>query len=196
MLNTLFQELPSASALESVLNFIRGYYHGCGHPYKEAPDKAMLLHTLLSARASLSKLNKPSPFKKVAVFTHHFIFTSPISCDFPVRVYPPEVPRRYYHNAVLAFEISVASLYGAEIGEGAGKKVLSKPIDISKHQHKDIMISFCQIRELKDVYSRLIALLYETLAYEFNEGVRYPRHDPLKVKQHHDNPQQQIQSAE
>jgi hypothetical protein len=35
------------------------------------------------------------------------------------------------------------------------------------------MIAFSEIKEFKDVYSRLIAVIFETLVYEFNPGIRY-----------------------
>ncbi len=41
------------------------------------------------------------------------------------------------------------------------------------------MIAFCQIIELKETYTRLIAIIYETLAYEFNDNIRFPPNDPL-----------------
>jgi hypothetical protein len=41
------------------------------------------------------------------------------------------------------------------------------------------MIAFCDVKKLDDAYARLIAIIYETLAYEFNDGVRYPTDEPL-----------------
>jgi hypothetical protein len=113
----------------------------------------------------------------VAVFTHNFIYLCPLSRELPPAAYssPFEVSQRAYTNAVVAFEISIASLQGATMGE----KQLSERIDLSRHQHRDLMIAFCQVEQLREGYTRLIAIIYETLAYEFNDDIRYPADAPL-----------------
>jgi hypothetical protein len=180
MLNSLFGNEPSSFALEQTINFIRVYYQACGiGDYDEKPDKELLRSTLISARVSIRQLDNPSPFKKVAVFTHYFIYQCPIGKTLPAGVYPQEVPQRSYHNAAIAFEISRTCLFGAIITRNDGDKSLSNWIDISRHQHKDLMIAFCDVKKLDDAYARLIAIIYETLAYEYNPGVRYPPDAPL-----------------
>jgi hypothetical protein len=181
MLNSLFGNEPSSFALEQTINFIRAYYHAAGvGDYDEKPDKELIRSTLISARASIRQLDNPSPFKKVAAFTHYFIYQCPIGKNLPDGIYPQEVPKRSYHNALIAFEISKACLHGAIIVREDGEKPLKNPIAISRHQHKDLMIAFCDVKQLNEAYTRLIALIYETLAYEFNDGVRYPPDQPLR----------------
>jgi len=176
MLNALFGNPPTGEVLEQAVNFIQVYYQACGVvDFNLDPDKEMLRHVLLSARHSIRQLDHPSIFKKVAIFTHSFVYTCPLSCNFPEKAYPKEITQRFYHNAVIAFEISRASLHGAKVGE----KTLENPIEISRHQHKDLMIAFCEIREMREAYTRLIAIIYETLAYEFNKGIRYLPNEPL-----------------
>lgn len=180
MLNSLFGNEPSSFALEQTINFVRAYYQASGiGNYDERPDTELLRSTLISARASIRQLDNPSPFKKVAVFTHYFIYQCPIGKTLPVDIYPREVPQRSYHNAVIAYEISKICLHGAIIVCQGNEKTLANPIQISRHQHKDLMIAFCEIKKLEEAYTRLIALIYETLAYEFNDGIRYPPNEPL-----------------
>jgi hypothetical protein len=175
MLNSLFGNEPSSVALEQTINFIRAYYYAAGiGDYDEKQDKELLRHAIISARSSIRQLDNPSPFKKVAVFTHYFIFACPIGKTLPRRIYPEEVSQLSYHNAVLAFEISRTCLHGAIISRNDGDKPLNTWIDISRHQHKDLMIAFCEVDKLDKTYARFIAIIYETLAYEFNPGVRYP----------------------
>ena len=88
-------------------------------------------------------------------------------------------PQRSYHNAAIAFEIARTCLHGAIIIRNDGEKPLNNWIDISRHQHKDLMIAFCDVKKLDEASTRLIAIIYETLAYEFNAGVRYPPGEPL-----------------
>src|SRR5437773_11146070 len=98
MLNKLFGDEPTGDALEEVLNFISAYYHASGvGGYDSRPDMEMLRATLCSIRAALRKLDKPSLFKKLAVFTHYFIFQCPLSNSLPLDIYPEEVVKRFYH---------------------------------------------------------------------------------------------------
>jgi hypothetical protein len=41
------------------------------------------------------------------------------------------------------------------------------------------MIAFCQVKALDETFTRLIAIIYETLAYEFNDDIRYKHDDKL-----------------
>jgi hypothetical protein len=176
MLNSLFDEGVSSDVLEKFTNFSRRFYRKAGIEYVPINDLDQIKAAMISARHALRKLPNPSVFKKAAVFTHYFVALAPITTDFPAKYYPPELKRRYYHNAVIAYEFCILSLKGATIEcTGRPTKSLDFPIKISKHQHQEFMAALCEISpELKDTYTRLIALIYETLAYEFNDDVRYP----------------------
>jgi hypothetical protein len=176
MLNSLFDEGVTPDVLEKFTNFTRRFYRKGQIEYIPINDIDQITAAMVSARHALRKLPNPSIFKKAAVFTHYFVSLAPITTDFPEGSYPPELKRRYYHNAVIAYEFCVASIVGATIKcPDKPDKTLDFPIKISKHQHKEFMAALCEISpELKDTYTRLIALIYETLSYEFNDGVRYP----------------------
>lgn len=176
MLNSLFSDQPNADVLEKLLLFTRRFYRDHGVTYDCLSNCDSISNALIFARHSLRKLPRPSIFKKAAVFTHVFVLYAPITTELPTDFYPPELKRRFYHNAVIAYQFCVASLNGATIETGDAKeptKRLDFPIKISRHQHREFMTALCEINEMKDTYARFIALIYETLAYEFNDGVRY-----------------------
>lgn len=164
---------------ENVQNFIRVFYEGAGaaKPYDIRFHTATVGWVLAQTCADLSHLPKPSIFKKAAQFTLNFVIHNPITTELPATWYPSELPRRDFQNALLAFEICRASMHEAVVHGCDGQtRQLTIPITPSRHQMTDILkclSSIQRVEESFDSYARLLALLYESLAYEFNPKARY-----------------------
>ena len=164
------------SAYEHIQNFIRLFYMKAGaeKPYNIGFHAAVISYVLTKTQADLAHLPNPSAFKKAAQFTLNFVLNNPISAELPAGYYLLEIPHRNLQNALLAFEICRKSLHCAVIDGTDGKtKKLGAKIEPSKHQMVDIIRCLSTIQpaeESYDTYARLLALLYESLAYEFNDA--------------------------
>jgi hypothetical protein len=160
-------------------NFIRVFYEQAGSEkkYDIRFHGAVMAAVIAAASSDLRHLKQPSIFKKASLFTLHFLLNNPIAVELPDGWYPEEVSHLNAQNAILVFEICRQSLHGAIIhGTDGEDKILKIKITPSKHQLVDIIKSFATIPPVPaayDAFSRLLALLYESLAYEFNPTCRY-----------------------
>jgi len=166
-------------AYNKVQNFIRRFYElaGAAHRYDIRYHCAALAWVIAKANNDLAHLPQPSIFKKAGQFTLRFCLDSPITTELPKEYFLDEIPNLKAQNALLAFEICRQSLHKAVIH---GADNLDKPLDNkitpSRHQLTDIIKAFATIQNEEaayDTYARLIALIYESLAYEFNPDCRY-----------------------
>ncbi len=164
------------SAFENVQNFVRAFYSRAGaeKPYNISHHSAVIAYVLTKTQADLAHLPNPSVFKKAAQFTLNFVLNNPIATELPAGYYLSEIPHRNLQNALLAFEICRKSLHNAVIdGTDGQTKTLGGKILPSHHQMVDIIRCLATIQpaeESYDTYARLLALLYESLAYEFNDA--------------------------
>lgn len=186
MINGIFGgDAEFREAYANIQNFIRSFYiqAGANVKYNIPHHCATVGFVMAQTSADLSHLPQPSIFKKSAQFTLNFVIHNPISTDLPDNWYPAEIPRRNFHNALLAFEICRNSLFNAVIyrDDNDGRGIVEKPLKImikpSQHQMGDITKCLAMIQRAEegyDTYARLLALMYESLAYEFNPDCRYP----------------------
>ncbi len=174
-------------AYNKVQNFIRFFYELAGSKQKYDIRYHGVVLNWVCARASsdLEHLPQPSLFKKAGQFTLHFCLNNPITTELPKEFYLEEISNLKVQNAILAFEICRQSLHNAVIhGTDKIDRPLVKKITPSQHQYTDIIKGFATIQNVTaayDTYSRLIALIYESLAYEFNPDCRYKPEDETKI---------------
>jgi hypothetical protein len=112
-----------------------------------------------------------SPFKKAATFTAFFAAERPILTSLPDAVFGPLCT---HQNAIIAFELSIDALEGAQLHHTNGTVVtLEKRIKISKHFWSETIaaISDCMPAQ----HFKCLALLYESLAYQENPLASDPR---------------------
>jgi hypothetical protein len=165
-------------SLNKVQNFIRIFYDQAGgKKYDIRYHGAAICWVMAKANADLAHLPQPSIFKKAGQFTLHFVLNNPITTELPDAWYLDEISHLNVQNAILAFEICRQSFFNAIIhgADGEDKPLLNK-ITPSHHQLVDIIKSLATIQPVPaayDTYSRLMALVYESLAYEFNPHCRY-----------------------
>jgi hypothetical protein len=177
------------SAYENVQNFIRKFYAdaGAANPYNISYHSAVIAYVLAKSQADLAHLPNASIFKKSSIFTLNFVLNNPIVTELPAGYYLHEIPHRNCQNALLAFEICRKSLHKAIIDGSDGKtKTLGAKIEPSQHQMGDIIRCLSTVQpaeEAYDTYARMLALIYESLAYEFNDA-RYkcPANGVIEVK--------------
>jgi hypothetical protein len=165
-------------SLNKVQNFIRVFYENAGgKKYDIRNHGPVICWVMAKASADLSHLPHPSIFKKAGQFTLHFVLNNPITTELPETWYLDEIPHLNVQNAILAFEICRQSFFNAVIHGADGEdKPLKNKITPSQHQLVDIIKSLATIQPVPaayDTYSRLVALIYESLAYEFNPDCRY-----------------------
>ena len=189
MIDGIFSDSDAdvVDAYNKVQNFIRIFYEQAGAKQKYDIRYHGIVLSWVMSRASgdLSHLPQPSLFKKAGQFTLHFCLNNPITTELPDGFYLGEISNLKVQNAILAFEICRQSLHNAVIhGTDEIDRPLLKKIVPSHHQFTDIIKGLATIQNVPasyDTYSRLIALIYESLAYEFNPDCRYKPDDKTTV---------------
>jgi hypothetical protein len=121
-------------------------------------------------------LHKASPFKKISNFITNFIVAQPIKSEFPDTLVINghklnEI--KNHQNAIIAFHIAVDSLENAIIyGKDDTKIELKNKIIVSEHTYFDIIDTLSNVRPID--HFKIVTLLFEQLAYRFNEDASYP----------------------
>lgn len=113
--------------------------------------------------------DKASPFKKAASFTVNFIAERPITTPFSMDKFGKLAD---HQNAIVAFHLSVDALHNAVI-EGCDRepRKLENRIEVSQHFYRDMIVALN--RANSEAHFRMVALLYESLAYQANPDIAY-----------------------
>lgn len=113
-----------------------------------------------------------SVFRKLASFASYFVAERPIINAFPVANIGEDLHRISNHqNAIIAFEIAIASLKDAAICRGDGTFLLANEIKLSKHSYVDIVDALTGVTPLTGM--KLVAVLLEQMAYRQNPECEY-----------------------
>ena len=212
-LGVLTEREPSEQSFKAaarvVFNYAIAEYGYYGVRFKNKSDGgeqfernlSRILEALRRAHLTLSGLTDPSAFKVAAAFTVHLIATNPFEEKLPDSVvgYLADKP-----TALLAFQMCCAFLKGVKIHRRDGKKkILRHPIKVSEHYIEELVRTlwdtFASFEDLSiklgQCYSnvrrsvllsqqiRLVALIYEAIAYQTNPRVPYPTFTRLPYKQ-------------
>jgi hypothetical protein len=105
-----------------------------------------------------------SPFKKAAYFTASFAAERPLLTPLPEPIYGK---LHNHQNAIIAFELSIDALEGAQLHQHDGKViVLEKRIKTSKLFWSETVAAISECIPVH--HFQCLALLYESLAYQEN----------------------------
>lgn len=113
-----------------------------------------------------------SAFKKVANFAAFFSAERPIINPFPPEIIGADLAKIENHqNAMVALNLAVDALHGAQINRSDGEKILVNKIHLSRHSYVDIVDA---ISESTPQHSfKLLTVLFEQLAYKTNPECQY-----------------------
>ena len=116
-----------------------------------------------------------SPFKKAAVFTTNFVNAKPIVTPItsPQFADGPLKDLATHQNAIIAFDLCVDALHGANLIRDGKEIVLTNRISVSLHFWRDLIIALSGSSTVQ--HFGCISLLYEALAYQANPDASYPR---------------------
>ena len=122
---------------------------------------------------STGGLHGASAFKKIATFVAYFVSLRPVKYKFPEKNIGSALSNIQNHqNAIMALEIAIDSLHGAEINRDDGDFVLENRIVLSKHSYIDIVDAIAQVTP--QYGWKLVAVLLEQMAYRHNSSCSYP----------------------
>ena len=110
-----------------------------------------------------------SPFKKAASFTAHFAVIRPILTPLPAAF----ADLQTHQNSILALELSLDALHGAELVKDGVVVKLENRIKMSDHFWKDLVASISNCIPVH--HFNCLSLLYESLSYAENPSASYPR---------------------
>ncbi len=159
--------------LQNIAQYIDSFCFTVGMPYVDINTTALwgVLTSLAADFPYQHGAEKASPFKKVAAFTTNFVAAKPVLTPLPVETFKQLAG---FQNAIIAYQLSVDALHGAEINCQKRNKIfrLEKRIQISKHYWMDLMNALSDCTPLH--HYELLALIYESLAYQWNSDAAYP----------------------
>lgn len=117
---------------------------------------------------------KASVFKKVANFVCYFVAEAPIEGSIPERFSEDLHRVKNSLTAVLAYEIAVTMLHKATIvwTRDNTEHTLENRITVSKHSYIDIIEALSAVTPAS--HFKLVAVLFEQMAYKTNLGCQYP----------------------
>lgn len=143
-----------------------------GAPHAEI-DTGALWGVLKSLGVDCSNrhgVDESSPFKKVATFSADFIAAKPILTPFPDKYFGPLAGCQ---NAIVAYELSVDALHGAEINCQEQKTVIKfeNRIKVPKRYWMELIGALSACSHIH--HHQFLALIYESLAYRCNKGASY-----------------------
>ena len=159
-----------------LLTYIDEFTAGIGETSVEVdPDVcASVLTMMRNDFPHVDGIDRASAFKKMAYFMTFFIGERPmIQPKFSVNNVSPEIFKISNHaNAMVALQIAIDSLEGAEIiREDGSKKVLKGRIQLSEHSYIDMIDALNNISPVN--HYKILAVLLEQLAYKTNSDCQY-----------------------
>lgn len=155
-----------------VLSFIDDYTLSLDNDHVEI-DLAALNRVVRGCRLDFPHkggVETASGFKQVANFVCHFIAERPIVEPFTL---PNDNLMRIenHQNAMVAFSIAESALNNSKIVTENGEKIVSKPIDYSKHSYIDIIEALSATTPASSF--KLVTVLFEQLVYKSNPDCQY-----------------------
>ena len=157
----------------NICHYIEGYYASLGVSSAEIDLSKMMgvVSGMVQHFPSPLGVDKSSPFKKVASFTCFFASERPLLTPLPEAIYGK---LHTHQNAIIAFEMSIDALEGAQLHHADGTVVtLKNRIKMSKHFWSETIAA---ISDCMPVYHfKCLALIYESLAYQENPDASYLR---------------------
>jgi hypothetical protein len=157
----------------NICHYIDEYYAALGISYAEVDLSKMMgvVSGMVQGFPSPLGVEKSSPFKKAAAFTAYFAAERPLLTALPEAVFGS---LHSHHNAIIAFELSVDALEGAQLHQHDGQIVtLKNRIKTSKHFWSETIAAISDCMPVH--HFRCLALIYESLAYQENPDAAYPR---------------------
>ena len=161
-----------------VLTFIAQFYDGVGQRSidVDADQLFSLLRGMYADFPYPGGEDGASAFKKVANFVVYFTAGNPVRTALPPEILgdlPTSVTPIARSNAVLALLIAIASLHGATIKwESGAEHTLVKKIELSRHSFVDIADALTNATPVTSF--KLVAVLFEQMAYKTNPDCQYP----------------------
>jgi len=159
----------------SVLTFINNFFDGLGVQSVNVDiDKVdSILRSMRLDFPHKDGLENASPFKKAANFICYFVAEKPVITTIPSEILGQEFLeiKKEPTNAIVALEVAIEALHGAEIYREDGQCTLSKKIKLSNHSYIDIADALCNITP--NTHFRLVSVLLEQMAYKSNPDCQY-----------------------
>ncbi len=159
--------------LHNIAVYIDSFCAAIGMPNVEIDTRALwgVLTSLAQDFPYRQGVEKASPFKKAAAFTTDFIAAKPILTPFPQEHFGDVAGCQ---NAIIAYELSVDALHGAEINcQIRGRTIkLTERIKVSRHYWMDLISALSACTRVH--HYDLLTLVYESLAYRWNPDASYP----------------------
>jgi hypothetical protein len=161
--------------------FIDELYAQFGLPLED--DLFLRLFPVIAAADEVLRSNvrmpKPSVFKRAAAFSVGFMEESPLSKPFGPGHFGQKIGHVVNHqNAVVAFGYARRCLHKASYFCGAREVELGNPISLSAHFYSDLIVALAAIPQKAKAQAATfhnLALLYEALAYDENDGCYDPK---------------------
>lgn len=157
-----------------LLSYINDFTKGLGEKLIEIDPDIIYYKVLQAMRQDFPYVNgleNANVFKKAAYFMCWFIGEQPIIGAFSDKNVGSLASLSNHQNAIVAFQVAIASLHGATVRHDTTDVVLNNRIRLSSHSYIDIISA---IREAS-VHShyKMITVLLEQLAYKENPGCQF-----------------------
>lgn len=157
-----------------LLSYINDFTKGLGEKLIEIDPDIIYYKVLQAMRQDFPYVNgleNANVFKKAAYFMCWFIGEQPIIGAFSDKNVGSLASLSNHQNAIVAFQVAIASLHDATVRHDKTDVVLNNRIRLSSHSYIDIINA---IREAS-VHShyKMITVLLEQLAYKENPGCQF-----------------------
>lgn len=158
----------------NIINHINAFVgaNGCNEIQVDSQEVSAVCLRMRRDFPHVDGIEKASAFKKVANFVAHFMELRPIksALDIPI----DGIGVDYDINAVIAFDIAIASLEGSTIKfDDDSEKVVSNKIYVSDHSYADIIYALSDGDVKHKSHFHMLAVLFEQIVYKTNRHCEY-----------------------